>query len=308
MIVLKDENITKQELIKLIKNEMKSLNEDLVSQKDLKKRIIAYMRSYICGIDYSETDDFYHKIASINVYVKKVDENIIEVEKLVSTILDIKVNSQQLTLMQIIEVIKQYNKDYQSIYKTVSNNYRKISRILDDEEEDIKEETIQEKYKENTLIISEKDQKVYLPFTMNRIYDILQYDNNYSSVSEIISKIYTRPLAIYKHAAKARFREAYDLIINKEHGTKKQAWDLGLELMFNSSLHPAVISACKSLDELDVYLSCLEYNEIQDFKFFKVEYDVPLQKPNKSFGFLDLFKNLKNNKEVVQEMPNPNEE
>ena len=59
MIVLKSENLTKQELLKLIKDEMKNLNEDLVSQKDLKKRIIAYMRSYICSVDYSETDGFF---------------------------------------------------------------------------------------------------------------------------------------------------------------------------------------------------------------------------------------------------------
>ena len=258
------------------------------------------MRSYICSIDYSETDDFYHKIASINVYVKKADENIFEVEKLVSIILDIKVNAQKLTLMQIIDVVKKYNKDYQAIYKSVSNKYRKISRILDDVEEDVKEEANQSEYKESTLIISEKDQKVYLPFTMNRIYDILQYDNNYSSITEIISKVYTRPLGIYKHAARARFREAYDLIINKEHGTKKQALDLGLELMFNSSLHPAVITACKSLDELDVYLSCLEYNELQDFKFFKVEYDVPLQNTSNGPQLIKMFKNIKN-KQNVQE-------
>ena len=300
MIVLNSEHLTKQELLKLIKDEMKSLNEDLVSQKDLKKRIIAYMRSYICSIDYSETDDFYHKIASINVYVKKADENIFEVEKLVSIILDIKVNAQKLTLMQIIDVVKKYNKDYQAIYKSVSNKYRKISRILDDVEEDVKEEANQSEYKESTLIISEKDQKVYLPFTMNRIYDILQYDNNYSSITEIISKVYTRPLGIYKHAARARFREAYDLIINKEHGTKKQALDLGLELMFNSSLHPAVITACKSLDELDVYLSCLEYNELQDFKFFKVEYDVPLQNTSNGPQLIKMFKNIKN-KQNIQE-------
>ena len=139
MIVLKSEHLTKQELLKLIKDEMKSLNEDLVSQKDLKKRIIAYMRSYICSIDYSETDDFYHKIASINVYVKKADENIKKKKKLVSIILDIKVNAQKLTLMQIIDVVKKYNKDYQAIYKSVSNKYRKISRILDNVEENIKE-------------------------------------------------------------------------------------------------------------------------------------------------------------------------
>ena len=37
MIVLKSENLTKQELLKLIKDEMKNLNEDLVSQKRFKE-------------------------------------------------------------------------------------------------------------------------------------------------------------------------------------------------------------------------------------------------------------------------------
>ena len=42
----------------------------------------------------------------------------------------------------------------------------------------------------------------------------------------------------------------------------------------NYNLHPAVITACKNLNELDIYLSCLEFNELEDFRFFKVVYDV----------------------------------
>ena len=37
MIVLKSEHLTKQELLKLIKDEMKNLNEDLVSPKRFKE-------------------------------------------------------------------------------------------------------------------------------------------------------------------------------------------------------------------------------------------------------------------------------
>ena len=35
-------------------------------------------------------------------------------------------------------------------------------------------------------------------------------------------------------------------------------------------MHPAIITACKNSNELDVYLSCLEYNELEDFTSFKI--------------------------------------
>ena len=50
--------------------------------------------------------------------------------------------------------------------------------------------------------------------------------------------------------------------------------DLALELFSNYNLHPAVISACKTVNELDVYLSCLEYNELDDFHFFKTIFKI----------------------------------
>lgn len=299
MILITEDSLTKQSILKSIRTEMKNLNDDLESERDLKKRVIAYLRSYIVSIDYSDTEDVYHKVGTINNYIKKVDQNIIVIEKLVSYVLDIKVNAAQNTLIQIVDSVKQYNKEYKEVYKIITPTTRKINRILDDDVIENKE-SIENKYKENTLIISEKQGKVFLPFTMNRIYEILQYDNTYSSVEDVIDKLYTKPIAMYKNPAKARFTESYKLIIEREHGSKKQAIDLGLELMFNSNLHPAIITSCKTLDELDVYLSCLEYNELDDFKFFDIEYEVSPELRNKASTTFKFFKNMKPGRNVEE--------
>ncbi|MBS5854436.1 MAG: hypothetical protein KIC56_04340 [Clostridium sp.] len=39
-------------------------------------------------------------------------------------------------------------------------------------------------------------------------------------------------------------------------------------------MHPAIITACKSIDELDIYLSCLEDNQLDDFKIFDIKYEM----------------------------------
>ena len=49
---------------------------------------------------------------------------------------------------------------------------------------------------------------------------------------------------------------------------------LALEIMRKRYLHPAIITACRTLDELDVYIDCLEKNELDDFKIFKIKYEL----------------------------------
>ena len=46
--------------------------------------------------------------------------------------------------------------------------------------------------------------------------------------------------------------------------------DLGFELMFKYKLNPIIIAACRNLEELDIYLDCLEENELFDFKCFEI--------------------------------------
>lgn len=123
----------------------------------------------------------------------------------------------------------------------------------------------------NTLVISEEDGKVYLPYTKEDIKnDVMQ--NRGTKISEVIEEKYILPLDKYKNSMRARFREGYNLMYRKEGKSKRSAIMLGIELMFETNLHPAIISACKNLEELDIYLDCLEDNELEKFSCFKIIY------------------------------------
>lgn len=123
----------------------------------------------------------------------------------------------------------------------------------------------------NTLVISEEDGKVYLPYSKDDIKnEVLQ--NKGTKISEVIEEKYILPLDKYKNSMRARFREGYNLMYRKEGKSKKSAIMLGIELMFETNLHPAIISACKNLEELDIYLDCLEDNELEKFSCFKIIY------------------------------------
>lgn len=134
------------------------------------------------------------------------------------------------------------------------------------------EKVIENNLEDNhTLVISEEDGKVYLPYTKEDIKnDVAQ--NKGTKISDVIEEKYVLPLDKYKNSIRARFREGYNLMYRKEGRSKKSAILLGIELMFETNLHPAIISACKNLEELDIYLDCLEDNELEKFSCFKIIY------------------------------------
>lgn len=127
----------------------------------------------------------------------------------------------------------------------------------------------------DTLIISEKEQKAYLPYNYINIEKIYQENKDkYLSPEDVINKEYILPLNRFKHSASSRFRETINLIINKENSSIFKALDLAFELMFNYKLNPVIIAACRNLKELDIYLDCLEENELYDFKCFNIKFEV----------------------------------
>ena len=131
--------------------------------------------------------------------------------------------------------------------------------IFEIDEEKVIENNLEDNH---TLVISEEDGKVYLPYTKDEIKkDVSQ--NKGTKISEIIENKYILPLDKYKNSIRARFREGK---------SKRSAIMLGIELMFETNLHPAIISACKNLEELDIYLDCLDDNELEKFSCFKIIY------------------------------------
>jgi len=140
--------------------------------------------------------------------------------------------------------------------------------IFEIDEEKVVENNLEDN---KTLVISEEDGKVYLPYTKDEVKEDMT-QNKGKKISELIEENYVLPLDKFKNSMKARFREGYNLMYKKEGKSRKSAFFLGLELMFETNLHPAIISACKNLEELDIYLDCLEDNELEKFSCFKIIY------------------------------------
>ena len=133
-----------------------------------------------------------------------------------------------------------------------------------------------EKYLEDTLIVSQTAGNVILPYQLIKLNELLEENpEKYSSIDDVINKNYTLPISVFKNPFLSRFRESFKLMRNKENSSIANSFERGMELMFNYNLHPAIISACSNVDELDRYLDYLENGETEKFKCFNIIFDIP---------------------------------
>ena len=135
-------------------------------------------------------------------------------------------------------------------------------------------ETSDELKDNNVLLISEKKNKIFLPYTINDLNEILESNRHYHSIQEIIKKEYIVPLDRHKNGIISRFKETFNFMRKKEKASLMDSLDFALDLAFNYKLNPAIILACKDLEQLDTYLDCLELNELNKFDYFKIEYEI----------------------------------
>lgn len=131
-----------------------------------------------------------------------------------------------------------------------------------------------EPYDSNILIVSEKDQKAYLPFFYSEVMALYKNSNHpYATLQDVVNDCYVLPLNRFQNSIMARFKEAFRLVRVKDHGSITKALDLALEVMFKYELNPIIIAACRNLEELDIYLDCLEENQLNDFKCFEIRFE-----------------------------------
>jgi len=123
------------------------------------------------------------------------------------------------------------------------------------------------------LLISERKNKIFLPYKIDELNNILEHSKNFKNIQDIINKKFTIPLDKHKNSTISRFKETYNFMRKREKASITDSLDLALELAFNYKLNPAVILACKNLEELDTYLDCLELDELEKFNYFEVKYE-----------------------------------
>lgn len=296
-------------VMKLINIEVTSVTASLDSQKAFSKQILVFLKSFIGNVEVDSifADNVNKFISDSSFYLSKINSNITLYNNLLEILDNIKFNCPSIEYSTTVSKITQYNKKFDtSTAKILKNNvdiekfihsmssldiseYISIDNLdilTNADSADTGSTIVQEPKKatrkkkdtvslnENTLTISETSGLVTLPYKVADLKKALRNEpEKYASLSDVILSQYTVPLRDYRFSAISRFKEAYKLVINKEHGSKKEALSLATELLTNYNLHPAVITACKNLNELDVYLSCLEFNELEDFHFFKIVYE-----------------------------------
>ena len=271
-----------------IKQEIEFLDSFIDYQKNLKGYISNNFDnlSLNTNLKTEQTDEVTNLFQKVFEARLNIDCNIINLQKLSNSLKKFRKEKGFLLIAKITLYNESFKKKFPDI-KTKTDFAKKVSLdlydFLETKQKKSKKESISsipefdlETIPDNkTLRISEKTGKVYLPYLVEDLKKILEENpDKYSCLKDLINKKYIIPLNYYKNSSYARFKEAYKLIREKEKGSIQQALNLSFELLFNYNLDPAIISACKNQDELDIYLDCLEDNEIEDFYCFDIVYEV----------------------------------
>lgn len=264
-----------------------------------------------CLFDTLSKTDSVFKIGSkkdyseeINNISEKFAKNIEKLNSLKSLLIDINsgfislsrnASSDEVTI-NLKEKINSYFSTYEEIKKDIMLADIEVDRFVkrinssngkksEEVSEEISDGNIQNN---NTLIISEKDNKVFLPYTVSEIQSYMEkYPKEYKSLEYVINKEFILPLDYYtKHPSLARFREAYSLIRDREAKSVFDALKYALNIMFKYDLNPAIISACKTEEALNLYIECLENKDLSKFNLFKIEFRLnPLKAAKFETGF-----------------------
>ena len=224
MIILPEIIENKKVILDSIKTEIKSISNDINSQNELKRKIVSYIREFVYHIDFLQLDYISDSLKNIVSYLDVSDATLDIYEALLAQVYDIRVqvkkNSDIDKYKKLIDI---YNQKYEEQSITISNNVSKINTLFATSFSEVHTET---ENLENTLVIDEINSQVILPYNLKDLYNLLKHDTTYNTINDAINSIYRKPLSYYKKAPVARFREAYKLIKNREHGSTKEAIDL----------------------------------------------------------------------------------
>ena len=271
-----------------------NINLKIAEQENRKNEISCFWDTVesIPNIDYKKKDYAYE----INNISEKFIKNIEKLNSLKTLLIDIhnsfislsKISVSDKFANDLSEKINLYFSTYTEIEKEITitdmevDHFVKTLNSLNDSVttnsfENCSEENIQNN---NTLIISEEENKVFLPYTISEIKSYMEkYPKEYKSFEYVVNKEFVLPLDYYtKHPSLTRFREAYSLIRDREAKSVFDALKYALNIMFKYDLNPAIISACKTEEALNLYIECLENKDLSKFDLFKIEFKLnPLQ-------------------------------
>ena len=253
------DNIT---LLNNLEDSIKQLNQDVIN--------------LLVSIDTNsdETNNYFDEIQNIK---EKINSYSTQLNESNSKILlnDIKIDT-FITSQTTQNYLNTFDINIPDLYKSnnISSNYN--ATIESSENLINTDNSDTPKVENNLLLVSEKLNKVFLPYKNTEIKRYLAtYPNQYKSFEDVINKEFVLPLDYYiKRPVISRFREAYSLIRDREGKSIIEAIKYAFDLMFKYELNPTIIAACKTQEQLENYINCLETNQLNNFTEFEIRFEL----------------------------------
>ena len=277
-----------------IENESQKIDLEISYQTNTRNKIIKLISSINTEIKEKQTDFTSSELYKFSKEVKSIYDSLNKSINLL-TMLKNKIGFLQNYKEHQNKYIydkraKEYSNFLTNNYKILLNTCNKLQNFITNENNKKFFETFQINFNNdistttdenvlndnNTLIISEKDNKVFLPYKLDEVnYYLDNYPDQFNSIENVVAKLFILPLQYYIiHPSIARFRETYSLCRNKEKCNVFDSLSYGFELMLNNKLNPAIIAACKNKEQLSHYIECLNENCLNEFTDFEIKFEV----------------------------------
>ena len=258
-------NIEEKEIENIDTNHLKKYVDIAENAFDSVNKIIENLTQVL-----NNFNDIEHDI--IQLVVKKESINNVDVTQTVENI------NQKIIKFQIEDRKIKNENEKLNINVNAFLNQNNLNIVTKDkvERENVKLDSVNDIKDNLELIVSERQKRVYLPYTKSEIEEFLEnYPDEYKTAKDVIEQEFIADISIYnKHPILARFREAYSLYRNKEMKSPIDSLKFAMDIMFRSDLNPTIIAAVKSEKQLENYIECLEKNKLDEFKYFTITFEV----------------------------------
>ena len=257
-----DDNIF---LLNNLENSIKHLNQDVVKLLIL---IESNSDSDVNNDYFDEIQTIKEKINTYSTQLNNTNSKILLNDIKIDTFITNQATQTYLNMFDINTSIFYKNNDVFTEGLSAVDS-KKFNHNIDDSINSFKKES-------NILIVSEKLNKVFLPYKFTEVENYLTtYPEQYKSFEDVINKEFVLPLDYYiKHPVISRFREAYALIRDREGKSIIEAMKVAFDLMLKYELNPTIIAGCKTQEQLENYLNCLDNNQLNNFKEFEIRFEL----------------------------------
>ena len=214
--------------MKLLEIEKSSLQSMLDIQKNLNKQILRFLKNFLgdlkVELDFESENNAFQYIneatdilGKSNTNIEKLNLLLEKLDKVITGIhdeyVDYKISHYNTAFTQEIDIIYQNTNliekfihkismlDLSELLQEINKDPDISSTETEEHDLEIHPELLNSSFVENTLVISEMQGKVILPYKIQEINSILFNNNDkYSSIEDVIEKLYTsdRKLSIKK--------------------------------------------------------------------------------------------------------------